>query len=105
MLTLLRVAAEDGPDCPSDAIQAQVRRLLGSATVLAEARPGPPNPLSRREYEVLRLLDTELTGPEIARRLYVSLNTLRTHTKSIFTKLDVTTRTAAVRRAHERGLL
>ncbi|HET6533378.1 MAG TPA: LuxR C-terminal-related transcriptional regulator [Actinoplanes sp.] len=62
-------------------------------------------PLSPREREVLRLLDSELTGPEIARRLYVSLNTLRTHTKRIFTKLGVTTRAAAVRRARERGLL
>jgi len=41
-------------------------------------------------------LDSELTGPEIARELYVTLNTLRTHTKRIFTKLDVTTRTALV---------
>ena len=47
--------------------------------------------MSQRELEVLRLLDSELTGPEIARELYVSLNTLRTHTKRIFTKLDVTT--------------
>ena len=61
--------------------------------------------LSQRELDVLRLLDSELTGPEIARRLYVTLNTLRTHTKRIFTKLDVTTRAAAVRRAHRRGLL
>ena len=38
---------------------------------------------------MLRLLDSELTGPEIARELYVTLNTLRTHTKRIFTKLDV----------------
>ena len=61
--------------------------------------------LSQRELEVLRLLDSELTGPEIARQLYVTLNTLRTHTKRIFTKLDVTTRAAAVRRGYERGLL
>ena len=59
--------------------------------------------MSHRELEVLRLLDSELTGPEIARELYVTLNTLRTHTKRIFTKLDVTTRAAAVRRARERG--
>ena len=56
------------------------------------------DPLSERELEVLRLLDSDLTGPEIARELYVSLNTLRTHTKRIFTKLDVNTRAAAVRR-------
>ena len=63
------------------------------------------DPLSQRELEVLRLLDSELTGPQIAGELYVSLNTLRTHTKRIFTKLDVKTRAAAVRRAHERGVL
>ena len=64
-----------------------------------------PDPLSQRELEVLRLLDSELSGPQIAGQLYVSLNTLRTHTKRIFTKLDVRTRAAAVRRAHEHGLL
>ena len=61
--------------------------------------------MSHRELDVLRLLDSELTGPDIARQLYVSLNTLRTHTKRIFTKLDVNSRAAAVRRAHELGLL
>ena len=63
------------------------------------------DPLSQREIEVLRLLDSELTGPQIAEQLFVSLNTLRTHTKRIFTKLDVKTRAAAVRTAHEHGLL
>jgi LuxR family maltose regulon positive regulatory protein len=61
--------------------------------------------LSPRELQVLRLLDSEMTGPQIARELFVSLNTLRTHTKRIFTKLDATTRAAAVRRARDRGLL
>jgi LuxR family maltose regulon positive regulatory protein len=61
--------------------------------------------LSERELQVLRLLDSELSGPQIARELFVSHNTLRTHTKHIFTKLEVTTRRAAVRRARERGLL
>ena len=64
-----------------------------------------PGGLSEREVDVLRLLATTLTGPEISRELYVSLNTLRTHTKHIFTKLDVTSRRAAVRRATELGLL
>jgi LuxR family maltose regulon positive regulatory protein len=61
-------------------------------------------PLSEREQEVLRLLGTELSGPEIARRLIVSLNTLRTHTKNIFNKLGVNNRRAAVRRAEELNL-
>lgn len=62
-------------------------------------------PLSERERDVVRLLATTLTGPEIAGKLYVSLNTLRTHTKHIFTKLDVNSRQAAVHRAKELGLL
>ena len=61
-------------------------------------------PLSERELEVLRLLRSELSGPEIAQQLIVSLNTLRTHTKSIFNKLGVNNRRAAVRRAEELDL-
>ena len=61
--------------------------------------------LSHREMQVLRLLAGELSGPQIARELFVSHNTLRSHTKHIFTKLDVTNRRAAVRRGRERGLM
>jgi LuxR family transcriptional regulator, maltose regulon positive regulatory protein len=73
------------------------------------ALPNPPapagEPLSERELEVLCLLGTELSGPEIARKLVVSLSTLRTHTQNIYTKLGVNHRRAAVRRAEELGLL
>jgi LuxR family maltose regulon positive regulatory protein len=62
-------------------------------------------PLSGRELDVLRLLGTDLGGPEIARELVVSLNTVRTHTKNIYAKLGVNNRRAAVRRAHELDLL
>jgi LuxR family maltose regulon positive regulatory protein len=62
-------------------------------------------PLSERELEVLKLLGTELSGPEIARELTVSLNTVRTHTKNIYGKLGVRNRRAAVRRAEELDLL
>ena len=65
------------------------------------ARPGLTEPLSPREMDVLRLLGTDLDGPEIARQLFVSLNTVRTHTKSIYAKLGVSSRRAAVRRAGE----
>ena len=61
-------------------------------------------PLSERELEVLRLLGTDLTGPEMAREFVVSLNTLRTHTKNIYSKLGVNNRRAAVRRAEELDL-
>ena len=63
------------------------------------------DPLSERELDVLRLLATHLTGPDIARELVVSLNTLRTHTKSIYTKLGVNSRRDAVQRGSELDLL
>jgi LuxR family maltose regulon positive regulatory protein len=106
MLNLLRQATHHG------VVGDQVRRLLGLAAPAAarsphrdeQAAPASAS-LSDRELQVLRLLDGELNGPEIARRLFVSHNTVRTHTKHIFTKLDVTSRRAAVLRARERGLL
>ncbi|NEQ54258.1 MAG: helix-turn-helix transcriptional regulator [Leptolyngbya sp. SIO3F4] len=62
-------------------------------------------PLSQRELDVLRLLKTELSGPEIARELVVALSTVRTHTKRIYSKLNVTNRRAAVKRAAELELI
>ncbi len=62
-------------------------------------------PLSERELEVLKLLGTDLSGPDIARKLSVSLNTVRTHTKNIYSKLGANNRRAAIRRAEELGLL
>jgi len=61
--------------------------------------------LSERELQVLQLLNTTMTVPEISRKLFVSPNTLRTHTKHIFTKLQVNNRRAAVERAAELGLI
>jgi LuxR family maltose regulon positive regulatory protein len=62
-------------------------------------------PLSQRELEVLRLFKTELSGPEIARELTIALSTVRTHTESIYSKLNVKTRRGAVKRATELGLI
>ena len=62
-------------------------------------------PLSQRELEILRLFKTELSGPEIADELVIALSTVRTHTKSIFSKLNVNNRRAAVKRAAELGLM
>ncbi|MEU4293587.1 LuxR C-terminal-related transcriptional regulator [Kribbella sp. NPDC026596] len=99
MLALLHEAS----DSEYDVLRRHARRLLKGAA--PSGRGALADPLSERELDVLRLLDSELTGPEIARQLFVSLNTLRTHSKRIFTKLDVNTRAAAVRRGHELGLL
>lgn len=92
MRDLLKAAAHD-----------YARRLLPEFEEGTSGASGPIliEPLSEREREVLRLLGTELSGPEIARHLVVSLNTVRTHTKNIYTKLGVTNRRSAVRRAEE----
>jgi LuxR family maltose regulon positive regulatory protein len=80
---------------------------LRETLVTGSARPPQPglvDPLSDRELDVLRLLRSDLSGPDIARELVVSLNTVRTHTKNIYAKLGVNNRREAVRRAGELGL-
>jgi LuxR family transcriptional regulator, maltose regulon positive regulatory protein len=83
----------------------QLLTALGKAEDRTPVKQGLIEPLSERELEVLRLLGTDLDGPEMARELVVSLNTLRTHTKNIYSKLGVNNRRAAVRRAEELQLL
>jgi LuxR family maltose regulon positive regulatory protein len=61
--------------------------------------------LSQREIDVLRLLPSSLSQREIAAALFVSFNTVRTHTRVIFEKLGVSSRADAVSRARELGLL
>jgi len=63
------------------------------------------DPLTAAERRVLDLLPTQLSAPQIAARLFVSGNTVKTHMSHLYTKLEVTTRTAAVERARELGLL
>jgi len=84
----------DGP--PSAEHPRPARRPVAPALV---------DPLSERELDVLRLLGSDLDGPAIARELVVSLNTVRTHTKHIYTKLGVNNRRSAITMAHRLGLL
>ncbi|HET9416626.1 MAG TPA: LuxR C-terminal-related transcriptional regulator [Candidatus Limnocylindria bacterium] len=80
-----------------DAVSNSEERIYGTR--------GLVEPLSSRELDVLRLLATDLDGPGIARELVVGVSTVRSHTKSIYAKLAVNSRRAAVRRAEELGLL
>ena len=103
MATLLREGVKNGV---APLFAQQVLAAFGEADVpQLQTFQRLPDPLSERELEVLKLLTTELTGPEIARELMISLNTMRTHTKNIYSKLGVTSRRTAVRRAEELNLL
>lgn len=61
--------------------------------------------ISSREYEVLELMATGYSNQEIADKLYISLNTVKTHSSNIYIKLDVKRRTQAVQRAKELSLI
>jgi LuxR family maltose regulon positive regulatory protein len=107
MASLLRRVAKQRPGWN------YVRRLLNADSRAGGTPPGQATPaaqrlvepLSERELGVLRLLGSDLGGPDIARELSVSLNTLRTHTRNIYAKLGVNSRRAAVRQAAELNLL
>ena len=109
-------AAADGVD---GALVLYARRLLDA---FPAGEPGQPvssrtpapapalgeslvEPLSEREIEILQLIAEGLTNPEIADRLYLSLNTVKVHTRNIYGKLDVHNRTQAGARARTLGIL
>jgi LuxR family maltose regulon positive regulatory protein len=111
MAQLLRAAAARG------IVPAYIGRLLAASASAQQPsageadRPTAPvaqpmiEPLSQRELDVLRLFITELSGPEIADALMIGLSTIRTHSKSIYSQLNVTSRRAAVNRAAELDLI
>ncbi|HXB07844.1 MAG TPA: response regulator transcription factor [Puia sp.] len=83
-----------------------------AATISAPAQTATPDPktlaklgISDRELEVLQLMAEGLSNQEIAARLFVSLNTIKTHSSRIFEKLDVRRRTQAVETARRLRLI
>jgi LuxR family maltose regulon positive regulatory protein len=81
-------------------------RIAGSeAAPAANATPELPEPLSDRELAVLRFLPTNLSAGEIASELFLSVHTVKTHMRKLYSKLDVHTRAEAVRRGRALGLL
>jgi DNA-binding CsgD family transcriptional regulator len=61
--------------------------------------------ISKREFEVLELIACGLSNQEIADKLFVSLNTVKTHTSNLFLKLEVSRRTQAIQKAKELQLI
>jgi LuxR family maltose regulon positive regulatory protein len=89
------------------ALLADVADLLRGRPVLPTDPERLPQPedLSTSELRVLRYLPTNMTRPEIARALYVSINTVNTHMRNIYSKLGAHDRSSAVQRAGELRLL
>jgi LuxR family transcriptional regulator, maltose regulon positive regulatory protein len=83
-----------------------LNQLAGRATTWPKARPRlPVEPLTPGEVRVLRYLPTHLSAPEIGAQLHVSTSTVKTHTRNLYAKLGVHTRTQAVAAARDCGLL
>ena len=96
-------------ECPDPGM---AQRLLlgtqhrpGGRSSREHADPELPEELTNRELQLLRLLTGNLNRREIAAHLYVSLNTVKTHQRSLFRKLDVSDRSGAVERAKKLGLI
>jgi LuxR family transcriptional regulator, maltose regulon positive regulatory protein len=89
------------------ALLADIVDLLqgASAPSADRERLSQPEELSPSELRVLRHLPTNLTRPEIARELYISVHTVNTHIRNIYSKLGARDRSSAVRRARELRLL
>ncbi|MCU1372346.1 MAG: ATP-dependent transcriptional regulator, MalT-like, LuxR family [Ilumatobacteraceae bacterium] len=102
---LLRsIATTEGPASYAATVLAAAEVAQGAEPTARPRQDLLLDRLSDREIDVLRLLRGDLSGPDIARELHVSLNTLRTHTKHIYTKLGATNRREALTRAGELGL-
>jgi LuxR family maltose regulon positive regulatory protein len=88
------------------AIKARKQMSQGKSSLATSPSPQPlTDPLSERVLEVLRLLKSDLSGPEIARELVIALSTVRSHTKSIYSKLNVNNRRTAVKEAEKLDLI
>jgi LuxR family maltose regulon positive regulatory protein len=85
-----------------NALEAEITDAVPSAERVAQDLV---EPLSDRELDVLRLLESHLSTREIAEHLFISVHTARTHVKNIYSKLDVHSRMEAVLRAKEIDLL
>lgn len=103
-VALLRGMAPDYVRCLLAAFPAEESGQTAVATTYAD-QSDLVEPLSERELEIVQKIAEGLTNPEIAERLYLSLNTVKVHTRNIYGKLGVHNRTQAVAKARELRLL
>src|SRR5205085_2492335 len=84
---------------------AEALTIVLESSSMVTSSPTYPSGLTGREVEVLRLLAMGLTNAQIAERLVISLLTVKAHVRSIYSKLDITSRSAATRYAMEHELV
>jgi predicted ATPase/DNA-binding CsgD family transcriptional regulator len=106
---LAELRAQLGDEAFADELAAGHKLKLHDLQVIPHSQRSAPAPagesLTAREIEVLRLLAQDLSNPQIAERLVVSRRTVDAHLRSIYDKLGVKSRDAAIRVARERGLI
>jgi LuxR family maltose regulon positive regulatory protein len=110
MAELLRSAVSHNisPDCASNLLAAFPKDILRATPIDQDLTANTQvlvEPLSEREIEVLRLMAEGYKYQEIAEKLVVSINTIRHHTRNVYSKLDVNNRTQAIGKAKELNLL
>ena len=91
--------------CPDPGILSQRAEEVARKLTPAHASANPDSELTERELEVLQLLGEGLTKPEVAAKLFLSYSTVHSHTKSIYRKLDSSSRDKVLERARELGLI
>lgn len=84
---------------------AAVNEALATEVARGDAPAGEPEPLTDRELQVLTLLQSEMSLRDIGKELFVSRNTAKSHVASVYRKLGVTGRTAAIERARQLDLI
>jgi LuxR family maltose regulon positive regulatory protein len=98
-------AVQSQVDKPQSEINNQRSSIRPLKSAISNQQSAIPEPLTPRELEVLQLMAGGLSNAEIARKLYLTVNTLKAHTNSIYGKLDVHSRMQAVNRGRELGYL
>jgi LuxR family maltose regulon positive regulatory protein len=108
---LMRCILDDEQGSPQTPETTPSRKYVKKLVLASQVSPPPRistglmERLSERELEVLQLIAAGLSNQEVAEKLFISLNTVRSHTKNINSKLDVHSRTQAIARAKELGWL
>jgi LuxR family maltose regulon positive regulatory protein len=108
--TMTELLASLNESHKDEGLKEYISKLLSASQKQVENAPASPpqpliDPLSQRELEILRLVEQGLSNDQISKKLFVSVSTVKGHNLRIFNKLQAKSRTEAVARARELGLL